>query len=124
MVFDKKFLSRLTGFIEMRSIFQFIEFYNLPPITSVIQVGASVGQEVDLFLDDGVSSAVLIEPIPHVFQLLLERCKFQENFLPLNCLVGSEGDRTQTLYVASNFGQSSRIFEPTRHTQVYPGIVF
>jgi len=108
----------------MRTIFEFIDFYSLPGITSLIQVGASIGQEIAMFVEGGISHAVLIEPLPKPYEVLRLQCQAHSNYLPLNCLVGSETGKLETIYIASNFGQSSSILVPTRHTEVYPTIAF
>ena len=108
----------------MRSIFEFLDYYNLPGISGVIQVGASVGQEIDLFVGGGVAHAIMIEPLSEPYGVLAARCQSYANYLPLNCLIGSETGRLQTIHIASNFGQSSSILPPTRHTEVYPSITF
>jgi len=108
----------------MRTIFEFLDYYRLPGISGVIQVGASVGQEIDLFVGGGIGHAIMIEPLPEPYGVLAARCQSYTNFLPLNCLVGSETGKLQTIHIASNFGQSSSILFPTRHKDVYPSITF
>jgi len=108
----------------MRTIFEFLDYHRLPGVSGVIQVGASVGQEIDLFVSGGVEHAILIEPLPEPFEILAARCQSYSKYLPLNCLIGSETGKSQTIHIASNFGQSSSILLPTRHTEIYPTITF
>lgn len=108
----------------MQDIFSFLKQYNLPAPKSVIQVGASVGQEMPLFLSAGVNKGIFIEPLPQPFQLLQQVCAPHKNFVPVNMLACGVDAETHSFHVASNFGQSSSIKKPTRHTQVYPSVTF
>jgi FkbM family methyltransferase len=108
----------------MQDIFTFLRQYDLPAPQSVIQVGASVGQEMPLFLNAGVKKGVFIEPLPQPFQMLEKVCAPHKNFIPVNMLACGLDAQEHKFHVASNFGQSSSIKKPTRHTQVYPTVTF
>ena len=110
--------------VSMQDIFSFLKQYNLPAPKSVIQVGASVGQEMPMFLNAGVNKGIFIEALPQPFQLLQQVCAPHKNFVPVNMLACGVDAETHSFHVASNFGQSSSIKRPTRHTQVYPTVTF
>lgn len=108
----------------MRSIFDFVTHYKLPAIRSLIQVGASVGQELELFVAGGVERALLIEPLEQPFDILAQRCAAHPGYVPFRSLIGARDGESKVLHVADNFGQSSSILEPTRHLEVYPTVKF
>src|SRR5712692_5084226 len=59
---------------DMRNPFEIIGSLGFPPVTGVLQVGANTGQEVPLFLANGVQTATLIEPLDGPFSALKARC--------------------------------------------------
>jgi len=108
----------------MIDIFRFINDNKLQPATSLVQVGASVGQELELFIENGIEDAILIEPLQEPFEMLKARCAGKKGYIPVNCLVGAVDNEVKEFFIASNFGQSSSVFKPTRHLEVYPWVEF
>lgn len=104
--------------------FQIIEKYSLPPIFSVLQVGASGGQEIPLFLSSGVTHAVMIEPLDYPFSVLCANTQGIGNYLPVQSAVGATDGESVTFFVASNDGQSSSILKPAQHLAAFPHVEF
>lgn len=108
----------------MDGIFEYLRRFNLPLPRTVVQVGASVGQELDYFHKNGIRAGLFIEALPEPFSMLHNACRGYSNYFPVNSLVSSRDNQSLNMYVASNFGQSSSILPPTRHKSVYPNVKF
>jgi FkbM family methyltransferase len=110
----------------MQDIFSFLAQHGMPLPRSVIQVGASVGQELDLFSKNGVTRGVFIEALHAPYALLLQNLSNYDNIrsVAVNCCITSFDNKSEVINVASNFGQSSSIYSPTRHLEVYPNVHF
>lgn len=106
------------------SLFRIIEEYSCPPVHSVLQVGASGGQEISFFRENGVQSGLFIEPLDFAFKILEEQCKKFSNFFPLNALALSADAKMAKLHIASNGGMSSSVLEPKGHIESYPHVNF
>jgi FkbM family methyltransferase len=91
---------------------------------SLIQVGASGGQELEHFIDAGVTDAILIEPLDMPFSILQSRTAKLENYLPLKALIHSRNGVDVEFNIASNGGMSSSILEPETHLKMYPDVTF
>jgi FkbM family methyltransferase len=91
---------------------------------TVIQVGASGGQEVNEFVTMGVTDALLIEALDIPFSVLQAKVDAVTNYFALKALVHSVNGIEVDFYVASNTGMSSSILKPARHLQIYPEIAF
>jgi FkbM family methyltransferase len=108
----------------MDNPFQYIQRYNLPSIKSVIQVGASGGQEIPMYFSNGIDYAVMIEPLDYPFSILAANCQNRGNYLPVQMGVGAEDGVVANFYVASNDGQSSSILKPASHLDTFPYVSF
>jgi FkbM family methyltransferase len=106
------------------SIFSIIANAGLPPPKTVLQVGASAGQEIDEFYEFGVSGGLFIEPLDLPFSLLVEKCKGKENYFPVQALALSEDNLKAEFFIASNAGQSSSILKPLKHLDYFPSVHF
>ena len=106
------------------SLFSILGHQNLPAPKTVLQVGASAGQEIEDFWHAGINTGLFIEPLDIPFQILVERCKNKQHFFPVQALAVSEDNLKTNFYVASNGGQSSSILEPLKHLQYYPSVHF
>ena len=104
--------------------FEIVKNYSLQPINSVLQVGASGGQEIPMFLANGVSFAAMIEPLDYPFSVLCANAKNIGNYLPIQSLVGAKDGEQVDLFVASNDGQSSSILKPAQHLTAFPTVTF
>ena len=104
--------------------FEIAKNYSLSPIQSVLQVGASGGQEISLFVANGVRHAAMVEPLDYPFSVLCANAKNIENYLPIQSLVGARDGEQVELFVASNDGQSSSILKPAQHLSAFPTVTF
>ena len=104
--------------------FEVVKAYKLQPIQSVLQVGASGGQEIPIFLANGVNYAAMIEPLDYPFSVLCANTQTIENYLPIQSLVGARDGEQVELFVASNDGQSSSILKPAQHLSAFPTVTF
>jgi FkbM family methyltransferase len=108
----------------MRNPFEIIGSLGFPPVTGVLQVGANTGQEVPLFLANGVQTATLIEPLDGPFAALKERCAGLPGYVLAQALCGPKDGEEVEFHVASNNGESSSILKPTRHLQDHAWVTF
>jgi FkbM family methyltransferase len=108
----------------MRNCFQILESLGMPSVRGILQVGASTGQEIPLFLQYGVQFAALIEPLDGPFAVLRERCAGLPGYLPMQVLCGSRDGEEVDFHVSSNNGESSSILPPARHLADYPWVQF
>lgn len=91
---------------------------------TLLQVGASVGQELDLFRSYNIEHAVCIEAIPAVYALLAQHVAKHQGYYAINALCTAKAQEEVELHISSNFGQSSSIFAPEKHLEQYPYVSF
>lgn len=108
----------------MRGPLEILAELGCPPVTGVLQVGASSGQELEYFRAAGVAYGAFIEPLDGPFSILQQRCTMFPGFLPIQSLCGSRDGEQVSFHVASNNGESSSIFLPKSHLNYYPMIHF
>lgn len=106
------------------NLFDLIDASSLHKPTSVLQVGASGGQEVQFFREHGVKTGLFIEPLDYPFEVLSQNCKGIDGFFPLKALVLGLDSKTVAFHVASNAGMSSSILPPKSHIESYPHVKF
>jgi FkbM family methyltransferase len=106
------------------SLFPRLRELRLPAPVGVMQVGASYGQEMKEFLDNGIRCGVFIEPLPEPFEHLSALCKQIPNFMAVNTLCTDFVGGKHTFHVASNGGMSSSILPPSKHLLIYDNIKF
>ena len=87
----------------------------------VIHVGANAGQECGIYGNYGLP-VIWIEPLEGVFDQLRQRVSSHANQRALQYLITDEDDKEYSLRIASNFGQSSSIYDFALHRQVWPGV--
>ena len=108
----------------MSSPINYLKRFNLVP-RGVIQVGANSGQEIQSYVDGGITHGILIEPLDEPFLILREKARHHPGFVALQALCADEDGRRFSFYVASNRGQSSSLFEPGENLkELYPHIGF
>jgi FkbM family methyltransferase len=105
-------------------VFPTLKSLNLPAPTGVLQLGASYGQELQEFVNNGVRCGVFIEPLPAPYAHLAGLCKQVPNYVAVNTLCADEAGRSFDFHVASNGGMSSSILEPGTHLEINPGVQF
>lgn len=88
-------------------------------IKGVIQVGANIGQEIDLF-KRFTSNIICFEPVPYVFEIL------KKNNTEIDCFNFGLGDKTEIkpMYISSNNGESSSFLKPVNHSFSFPDVKF
>jgi FkbM family methyltransferase len=105
-------------------LFSTLKGMGLPAPRGVLQVGASYGQEMREFLENGIQAGVFIEPLPEPYAHLSGICKQIPNYVAVNTLCTDEGGKEYTFHVASNGGQSSSILKPARHLEEFDYVSF
>jgi FkbM family methyltransferase len=106
------------------NIFATIESLRMQRPKGVFQIGASSGQEIPYFVNNGVQCGVFIEPLPGPFEMLSRYCGAFPGFLPIQAICSSVDGSEVSFYVASNNGESSSILEPEKHLVDYPHVTF
>lgn len=105
-------------------LYDILDRLELAKPTSVFQIGASGGQELDAFFENGVVHGVFVEPLDFPFVVLSERCVKFGNYHPIKALATATDGEPTDFFVASNAGQSSSIFKPTGHLLKFPDVSF
>ena len=97
--------------------------YNLN-IKGIIHVGAHYGEEVQDYINSGVTDIVLFEPLQDNFSILCDRMENVKANITLNKVaLGSSLSKT-TMYVSDNEKQSSSILKPKVHLLHHPNVYF
>ena len=94
----------------------------LRKVRGVIHVGASEGQERDLYAAFGLN-VIWVEPIPGVFQVLRDNISELQTQRALNYLVADEDGKEYEFHIANNSGSSS-ILDLSKHKEMWPGITY
>jgi FkbM family methyltransferase len=105
-------------------LFQVIQELGLPRPRGVLQVGASYGQEMQWFVENGIQAGVFIEPLPEPFSVLSKTCMTRPNFVAVNALCAEETGQKVSFHVASNGGMSSSMLKPKNHLQEFDFVSF
>ncbi|GEM_PF-414712 len=87
----------------------------------VIHVGASYGQERDIYAAKGLP-VIWIEAIPTVFDQLQVNIAGYPNQRALNYLITNADGLTYDFHISNNDGFSSSIFELQEHKRVWPDV--
>lgn len=95
----------------------------LKRVHGVIHVGASIGQERDLYAQHNLHVA-WIEPLPDVFPRLLANIERFPRQKAYRYLVTDQEGREYTFHVSSNNGESSSILEFAQGKDFWPQISF
>lgn len=104
--------------------FQTIRDLGLPPPRGVLQVGASYGQEMAWFVENGIEAGVFIEPLPQPFAALSAYCRQRPHFVAVNALCAEASGQQVVFHVASNGGMSSSMMAPARHLEEFDFVRF
>jgi FkbM family methyltransferase len=105
-------------------LFKTINDLGLDTPRCVVQVGASYGQELAGFIQNGISSAVLIEPLEAPAEHLKEICKPIPSFRVIRALCTDVPNQVYDFHIASNAGQSSSILRPSGHLNAFDFVSF
>jgi len=82
-----------------QSLFSILAQQALGLPKTVLQVGASAGQEIDEFWSEGIRAGIFLEPLDIPFEILTQRCEGKPNFLPLQALALSK-DNTEADFLS------------------------
>ncbi len=105
-------------------LFDTLRELGLPPPRGVLQVGASYGQEMNWFVDNGIQAGVFIEPLPEPFAVLSQSCRQRPGFVAVNALCAETTGERVEFHVASNGGMSSSLLAPKNHLQEFDFVRF
>lgn len=106
------------------NLFDTIASVGLPAPHGILQIGASYGQELTMFLQRGVSYGVLVEPLKRPFDHIAALCSKLPGYVAVNALCADVAGETHRFHVASNGGMSSSILAPKNHLQVFEHVKF
>lgn len=91
-------------------------------IQGVLHIGAHYGQEVNTYIQHGIHTIMLFEPVPSTFAILQQNVG-NKAILVQTALGNSEG-LIHMFVETDNQGQSNSILQPALHELQYPHIVF
>lgn len=87
----------------------------------VIHIGASSGQERDLYAEHDLK-VLWLEPIPDVFDQLTENIRSYAEQRALQALLLDQDDVEVALHIASNSGKSSSVLPMKDHKRMWPHV--
>jgi FkbM family methyltransferase len=90
----------------------------------IMQVGASYGQEIELFKKNRISNCIMIEPLPDPFNYISNICKSTPGYIAVNALCSDIVNENVQFHVASNGGQSSSMLKPKDHLKIFDYVKF
>jgi len=93
----------------------------LDDVTGVIHIGASTGQERDLYNSHDLN-VIWIEALPDIFDSLQANVCGYPRQLALNYLADQYNDEEVAFHVANNNGESSSLLEMVDHSLMYPDV--
>jgi FkbM family methyltransferase len=92
-------------------------------VSAAVHVGASVGQEREMYRRMGLK-VLWVEPIPDVFDQLCMNLKGYDWQRPVRALVSDREGEWVKFHVASNNGESSSMLAPALHREQWPEVRF
>lgn len=93
-------------------------------ITGVIHIGAHHGEEIPVYINNGITKIVLFEPIEENFDIVAEHASsYNADILGYQVALGNESKEVE-IYLSSNQYESSSILKPKKHLELYPDITF
>jgi len=93
----------------------------LAEVKGVIHIGASYGQERDLYAQHGLG-VLWVEPIPEVFAQLVENLASFPLQQALECLVTDRDGAEYEFNISNNDGMSSSILDLKLHRDIWPEV--
>lgn len=99
-----------------------IDFF-LRDISGVIHVGASTGQERDLYKKHGLE-VIWVEPNPIAFKCLSSNIESYDNQIAFQALLTEKEDNEYDFHLSSNNGESSSILDLKYHKELFPEVGF
>lgn len=95
--------------------------YKINP-TGILHIGASTGQEVKEYYDNGIQKTIWIEADPKVFTQLSKNLESYKHALPVNAVVSYVNDFESDFYITDNNGESSSLLKMGTHKDVHPDV--
>lgn len=93
-------------------------------ITGVIHVGAHHGEEIPVYINNGIKNIVLFEPVLDNFNKVASHAaNYNANITGHQVALGST-NKIVDMYLSSNQCESSSILKPKKHLQLYPDVTF
>ena len=99
-----------------------IKKYNIKP-KGVLHVGASAGQECEIYYKNGVDRTIWIEAIPEVYLQLVKNVSKYPNTQTVNACI-DETVKEVEFNISSNGGESSSMYEFGEHSKLHPDVTF
>ena len=96
--------------------------YNLN-LNGVIQIGAHIGQEYNLYKELDIKHMAFFEPQKQIFEKLSNHISESNNIKLYNIALGNKKGSIK-MYIDSYKQQSSSILKPKKHLNQYPHIEF
>lgn len=97
--------------------------YNLN-IKGIVHVGAHYGEEIQEYVNNGIQTITVFEPLSNNFDILAERLQnVNADIEGYQVALGSKKS-TATMYLSSNQGESSSILKPKEHLEHHPDVTF
>jgi FkbM family methyltransferase len=90
----------------------------------VFQVGANSGQEIKGFIEQGIKTGILVEPLPNAYQELKKAVSSQPGFFAVNAVCTDVVGRTCNFYVSKEGGASSSLLKPSGVLVAHPEVSF
>lgn len=95
----------------------------LKEVPGVIHVGANTGQEREHYASLGLN-VLWVEPIQAVFEALRSNISGYPNQRACRYLLAAEHGTEYTFHISNNEGQSSSIFDFSKHREIWPAVQF
>ncbi len=92
--------------------------------TGVFQVGASSGQEIKGFIEQGIKTGIFVEPLPNAYQELKKVASSQPGFFAVNAACTDVVGMTCNFYVSKGGGASSSLLKPSGVLVAHPEVGF
>jgi FkbM family methyltransferase len=93
-------------------------------IKGVIHVGAHHGEEIPVYINNGITNIVLFEPLEENFTVVENHASsYNANITGYQVALGNE-NKIVDMYLSSNQLESSSILKPKKHLELYPDITF
>lgn len=93
-------------------------------INNIAQFGAHKGQEIEIFKNISNNKIYLFEPQLNAYKKLVDKTKDFDEIIVHNVGLGSLKSKKFLFVDTENDGQSSSIFKPKLHLDIFPGISF
>lgn len=106
------------------SIAELCKKYKMNNVKGVIHVGAHHGEEVPVYINNGITNIVLFEPLEKNFDIIENLVQnYNANISGYQVALGNENKMVE-MYLSSNELESSSILKPKKHLELYPDVTF